>query len=168
MKTRKLTVEYSKNSNFVIRLIKCVVINRLSKLKFKIRNDFKTKRDDFVFVYIKQLNDFFDFFEKEIQILNIIKKSREIQYCSNIIHFFNFLISRLTILLLILISQNLIFSKFFTYDNIFLFDFLHVVVSTSSIKFDIITKQKRSRIHDFFISLSFMSNFRHIFFETFL
>ena len=36
-----------------MQLIKRVVKNRLSKLKFEIRNNFKTKRNDFVFVYIK-------------------------------------------------------------------------------------------------------------------
>ena len=65
MKIRKLIIKYLKNSNFVIRLIKRVVINCLSKLKFEIRNNFKTKRNDFVFVCIEQLNDFFDFFEKK-------------------------------------------------------------------------------------------------------
>ena len=159
MKTRKLTIKYSKNSNLVLRLIKRVVINRLLKAKFEIRNNFKTKRDDFVFVYIEQLNDFFDFFEKKLQILNIIKKSHKIQYRSNTTYFFNFLISCVTILSSILISQNSIFSNFFTHNNVFLFDFFYVVVSISSIKFNIIIKQKRFRIYDFFHLVEFYVEF---------
>ena len=98
VKTRKFTIKYSKNSNFVIRLIKRVVINCLSRLKLEIRNNFKAKRNDFVFVCIEQLNNFLDFFEKKKQNLNVIKKSYKIQFRSNIIHFFNFSISRVTTL----------------------------------------------------------------------
>ena len=164
MKTRKLTTKYSKNSSFVMRLIKRIVINRLSKLKFEIRNDFKTKRDDFVFVCIEQLNNFLDFFEKKMQNLNVIKRSHKIQSRSNIIRFFNFSISRVIILLSISISQNFVFSNFFIHDNVFLFDFVYIVVSISSIKINVETKQKRSRVHNFFISLSFILNSRYIFF----
>ena len=66
VKIRKLTIKYLKNLNFIIRLIKRVVINRLLKLKLEIQNNFKIKRNDFVFIYIKQLNNLFDFFEKKI------------------------------------------------------------------------------------------------------
>ena len=108
------------------------------------------------------------FSRKKMQKLNIIKKSHKIQSRSNIIYLFNFSISRVTILSSISISQNFVFSNFFIYDNVFLFNFVYIVVLISSIKIDIETKQERSRVHNFFILLSFMSNSRHIFlFETF-
>ena len=104
------------------------------------------------------------FSRKKMQKLNIIKKSHKIQSRSNIIYLFNFSISRVTILSSISISQNFVFLNFFIHDNIFLFDFVYIVVSISSIKINVETKQKRSRVHNFFISLSFISNSRHIFF----